>query len=187
VLEAQRRIRPYLAPTPLRHHPLLDEAVGHGVRTFVKHENHQPTCAFKVRNGLAVGTTLSDEARRRRVGRAPPRNPRPGAAHARRLLGVPVTICVPRGNNPEKNDAMRALGATLVEEGRDYDEAVAVADRLVAERGLVMVHSTNDARVIAGAGTITLEILAEAPDLDALVIAVGGGSQAGGAGVGGRR
>ncbi|HKA88740.1 MAG TPA: threonine/serine dehydratase [Haliangiales bacterium] len=181
VLEAQRRIRPYLAPTPLRHHPLLDEAVGHGVRTFVKHENHQPTCAFKVRNGLAVVTTLSDEARRRGVVAATRGNHGQGAAYAGRLLGVPVTICVPRGNNPEKNDAMRALGATLVEEGRDYDEAVAVADRLVAERGLVMVHSTNDARVIAGAGTITLEILAEAPDLDALVIAVGGGSQAVGA------
>jgi threonine dehydratase len=181
VLAAARRIRPYLAPTPLHNHPLLDEAVGHGIRVFVKHENHQPTCAFKVRNGLSVVTTLAEDARRRGVVAATRGNHGQGLAYAGRLLGVPVTICVPRGNNPEKNDAMRALGATLIEDGRDYDEAVTVAGRLVRERGLVLVHSTNDANVIAGAGTMALEMLTEAPDLDALVIAVGGGSQAVGA------
>ncbi len=181
VLAAQRRIRPYLPPTPFRPHPLLDEAVGHGIRVLVKHENHQPTCAFKVRNGLAVVTALPDDARRRGVVAATRGNHGLGLAYAGRLLGVPVTICVPRGNNPEKNDAMGALGATLVEDGRDYDEAVTVAERLVSERGLVMVHSTNDAHVIAGAGTMALEMLTEAPDVDALVMAVGGGSQAVGA------
>jgi threonine dehydratase len=181
VVAAARRLRPYLAPTPFRNHPLLDEAVGHGIRVWVKHENHQPTCAFKVRNGLAVMTTLADDERRRGVVAATRGNHGQGLAWAGRLLGVPVTICVPRGNNPEKNDAMRALGAVLVEDGRDYDEAVGVADRLVRERGLVLVHSTNDKNVIAGAGTMALEMLEEVPDLDAMVIAVGGGSQAVGA------
>jgi threonine dehydratase len=97
------------------------------------------------------------------------------------MLDVETTICVPAANNPEKNAAMRALGATVVEEGRDYDDAVAVMHRLCTEKGCVLAHSTNDARIIAGAGTMTLEILEEDPRLDALVIATGGGSQAVGA------
>jgi threonine dehydratase len=101
-----------------------------------------------------------------------------GLAWAGRKLGLPVTVCVPVGNSPEKNEALRGLGATLVEDGRDYDESVAVAERLSTEQRLTLVHSTNDPRVIAGAATLTLEVLEEAPELDALVFAVGGGSQA---------
>jgi threonine dehydratase len=101
-----------------------------------------------------------------------------GLAWAGRRLGIPVTVCVPEGNNPEKNAAVRALGARLVEEGRDYDASAAAVDRFVREEGLHVVHSTNDATVVAGAGTITLEILEEEPGIDALVFAVGGGSQA---------
>ncbi len=90
-------------------------------------------------------------------------------------------ICVPHGNNPEKNAAIRGFGAELVEAGRDYDEAVTVAQRLVVERGLVMAHSTNDPNVIAGAATMSVEICEQADRLDAMVVAVGGGSQAVGA------
>src|SRR5687768_12393208 len=96
-------------------------------------------------------------------------------------LGVPVVICVPHGNNPEKNAAMRGFGVELVEAGRDYDEAVDVASRLVRERGLVLAHSTNDRQVIAGAATLAAELCEQAPTLDAIVISVGGGSQAVGA------
>ena len=104
-----------------------------------------------------------------------------GLAWAGELLGVPVTICVPHGNNPEKNAAMRGFGATLVEHGRDYDEAAARAAELVAERGLVLAHSTNDRNVIAGAATLFAELHEQADQLDAIVVAVGGGSQAVGA------
>jgi threonine dehydratase len=97
------------------------------------------------------------------------------------MLGVPVVICVPLGNNPEKNAAMRGYGAELVESGRDYDEAVSVARALADERGLVMAHSTNDRDVVAGAGTLFAEIHDQAETLDACVVAVGGGSQAVGA------
>jgi threonine dehydratase len=96
------------------------------------------------------------------------------------LLGVETTICVPVGNNPEKNAAMRALGANVVEHGRDYDEALANAMRLVAD-GRVLSHSTNDPRILAGAATMTLEIVEQNPNLDAIIIAIGGGSQAVGA------
>ena len=154
---------------------------GRGIAVWVKHENQAPTNSFKIRNALSVVTLLSEEERRRGVVAATRGNHGLGVACAGALDGVPVTICVPRGNNPEKNEGMRGYGATLIEEGRDYDESVTVAERLVRERGLTLIHSTNDARVLAGAATLSLEMLREAPDLDALVVSVGGGSQAVGA------
>jgi threonine dehydratase len=181
VTDAAERIRPHLPPSPLRSYPTLDKAVGHGIRVLVKHENLQPTGAFKVRNGLAAISGLPAEARERGVVAASTGNHGQGLAYAGSLLGVSVTICVPLGNNPEKNAAIRALGGAVVEEGRDYDEATAVASRLVREQGLTLVHSTNSASVVAGAGTITLEILDQHPALDAMVVALGGGSQAVGA------
>ena len=176
VLEARERLRPHIQPTPLRSYPELDRAVG--ARVLVKHENFQPTGAFKVRNALSALTLLSPEDRRGGVVAASRGNHGLGLAWAGRRLEIPVTVCVPQGNNPEKNAAIRALGARLVEEGKDYDESVAVADRLVSEEGLHLVHSTNDPAVVAGAGTIALEILEQHPSVEALVVSVGGGSQA---------
>ncbi|HZR09408.1 MAG TPA: threonine/serine dehydratase [Myxococcales bacterium] len=181
VLEARERIRDRLPPTPLRRYAPLEEAVGYGIRVFVKHENHQPTQAFKVRNTLAALTALSAEEKKRGVVGATRGNHGQGLAWAGQLLGVPVVLCVPRGNNPEKNAAMRGFGAELIEEGDDYDAAAQVADRLVRERGMTLVHSTNHRQVIAGAATMTLEVFEQEPALDAMVLAVGGGSQAVGA------
>lgn len=180
IVRARARIQPYLPVTPLRHYPVLDEATG-GVRVLVKHENHQPTNAFKVRNAMSFMTALDPEQRTRGVVAASRGNHGAGLAYAGALLGIPVTICVPHGNNPEKNAAIRGYGAELVEAGRDYDETVEVALRLVRERGLVIAHATNDAHVIAGAATMSLEICEQADRLDAIVVAVGGGSQAVGA------
>lgn len=187
VLAARDRISRFLTPTPLRHHPLLDAAVP-GVTLLVKHENVQPTGSFKVRNGLATITALSKAERQRGVVGASTGNHGQGLAWAGRQLGVSVTICVPRGNNPEKNAAMRAWGATVVEEGEDYDASIAVAQRLVEQEGRTLAHSTNNVNVLAGAGTMTLEMheqLRQEPDgiasLDTLIIAIGGGSQAVGA------
>jgi threonine dehydratase len=178
VKAARERLRPHLAETPLRSYELLDEAVGGGIRVLVKHENFQPTGAFKVRNGLSALTALPLDERRRGVVAATRGNHGLGLAWAGARLETPVTVCVPLGNNPEKNAAVRALGARLVEEGRDYDDSLAAAQRFSRESGLHMVHSTNDATVVAGAGTIALELLQQAPELDALVFSVGGGSQA---------
>jgi threonine dehydratase len=175
---ARERLRPYLARTPLRRYATLDEALGARLRVWVKHENFQPTGAFKVRNGLSALTALSPERLKRGVVAATRGNHGLGLAWAGRRLGAPVTVCVPVGNNLEKNAAIVGLGARLVEEGRDYDESVAAAERLVREEGLHMVHSTSDADVVAGAGTLTLEMLEEEPGIDALVYSVGGGSQA---------
>jgi threonine dehydratase len=181
VLAAARRIRPYLPPTPLRRYATLDAAIGQGIQVYVKHENHNPTNAFKARNGLSVMTALSADERQRGVITATRGNHGMGLAWAGSLLGIPVTACVPVGNNPEKNEAMRAYGANVVESGEDYDAAAAVAHQKVKSDAQRLVHAANDPLVIAGAATLTLEILQELPDLDALVIQVGGGAMAAGA------
>ncbi len=181
VLAARERIRPHLTPTPLRHYPLLDAAIGHGIRVLVKHENHHPTQSFKIRNGLSAILGLSDAERARGVIGASTGNHGLGLAYAGGLTGTKVTICVPEGNNPGKNAAIRALGAELLEIGASYDQTILGCARVREERGLTLVHSTNNTHVIAGAGTMTLELLEQDPALDAVIIALGGGSQAVGA------
>lgn len=178
---ARIRLAPLLSPTPLRTYRELDDAVGHAIRVSVKHENFNPTGSFKVRNGLSFMTALPDDARARGVVAATRGNHGLGVAYAGRAFGVLTTVCVPRGNNPDKNAGMRALGARLIEEGRDYDESVLVAARIVKEEGATLAHSTNNPQVIAGAGTLSLEVLEQEPEIDAMVIAIGGGSQAVGA------
>jgi threonine dehydratase len=178
---ARDRIRPFVPVSPLRSYPVLDAEVGHDIRVVVKHENFNPTGSFKVRNGFSLVSALSAEERQRGIVAATRGNHGLGLAYAGRTFGVPVTICVPLGNNPDKNSAMRALGARLIEQGRDYDESLVVADAIVRDQGACLAHSTNDARIIAGAGTLSLEIAEQEPSLDAMVIAVGGGSQAVGA------
>lgn len=178
---ARVRLAPLLSATPLRTYRELDDAVGHGIRVLVKHENFNPTGSFKVRNGLAFMTALPDDARACGVVAATRGNHGLGIAYAGRAFGVRTTVCVPIGNNPDKNAGMRALGARLIEEGRDYDESVQVAERIVREEGATLAHSTNDPQVIAGAGTLSLEVIEQEPEIDAMVIAIGGGSQAVGA------
>ncbi|CAN5810058.1 threonine ammonia-lyase [soil metagenome] len=180
VQAARLRLAPYLTATPCRQYPTLGAALP-GATLWVKHENMQPTGSFKVRNGLATVTALDTAQRARGVVGASTGNHGLGLAYAGQALGVAVTICVPRVNNPEKNAAMRAWGATVVEEGVDYDQAAGVAQQLVERQGLTLAHSTNSPHVLAGAGTMTLEILEQCDDLDVLLIAIGGGSQAVGA------
>ena len=159
VRAAWKHVGAHLEPTPLRRYPLLDELVGATV--FVKHENLQPTHAFKARNAFSALGQLGPEARRRGVIADTRGNHGLGLCYAGQTLGIGVTICVPVGNNPEKNDAIRSFGATLVEEGQDYDETLEIAKQLAARDGLHTVHSTNDRTVIAGAATLTDEILAQ--------------------------
>ena len=162
IVAARRRIATHLQPTPVRHYAELDAEVGHGIRVLVKHENHLPTNAFKARNAVSFMTALEPAQRTHGVVAATRGNHGAGLAWAGAQLGIPVVICVPHGNNPEKNAAMRGHGAEVIEAGRDYDEAVEVAKRLVLDRGLVLAHSTNDANVIAGAGTLGAELCEQA-------------------------
>jgi threonine dehydratase len=179
VLDARRRIAPYLRPTPLYRYAALDELVG--AEVHVKHENHQPVGAFKVRGGINLVSRLGPEERAGGVVAASTGNHGQSIAYAARLFGVPATICVPERANPVKVASMRGLGAQLVFHGRDFDDALEHAERLGADLGLRYVHSGDEPHLIAGVATGTLEILEEQPDVDAVVVPVGGGSGAAGA------
>jgi len=178
VYAARERVYRAVRPTPLMRHPLFARETGLDV--FVKHENHNPTCAFKVRGGLnLIGSLPPSE--RHGVITATTGNHGQSIALACQREGVPCTIVVPLGNNPEKNAAMRAYGADVIEHGRDFDEAREKVEALQHERGLRYVHSANEPLLIAGVGTYALEIFEELPDVDVIVVPIGGGSGAAGA------
>jgi threonine dehydratase len=179
VLEARLRISPHLRPTPLYSYATLNDLLDADV--LVKHENHQPVGAFKVRGGVNLISQLSADERERGVIAASTGNHGQSIAYAARLFGVRATICVPVGANPVKVASMRGLGAELVFRGRDYDEAREHCEQLAQERGHRYVHSGNEPLLIAGVATETLEILEEQPQIDVIVVPVGGGSGAAGA------
>jgi threonine dehydratase len=181
ILAARERLHPFFGASPVRHYPLLDALVGHGIRVLVKHENHLPTGSFKVRNGTASITALTSEQAERGVIAATTGNHGLGLAWAGAARGVSVTICVPKGNNPEKNAGIRSFGATLIEVGDRYDDTVVACRAIAEQEQRTIVHSTNHRPVVAGAGTMMAEFCEQAPELDAVVIALGGGSQAVGA------
>jgi threonine dehydratase len=181
---ARRRIAPYLMPTPLLPHGALSELVG--TEVFVKHENHLPTGAFKVRGGVNLVSQLSDDERRRGVVTASTGNHGQSIAFGAGRFDVRAIVCVPEGANPVKLAAMERLGAELVVHGRDFDEAREHCEALAREHGHRYVHSGNEPHLIAGVGTATLELLESEPDIEVVIVPIGGGSGAAGACVAGK-
>jgi threonine dehydratase len=179
VLEARRQISPHLRATPLHRYGGLDELLG--TEVWVKHENHLPTGAFKVRGGVNLVSQLGEQERQRGLITASTGNHGQSIAFAARLHGVAARICVPEHANPVKLDAMRLLGAELIVHGHDFDAAREHCELLAAEHGYRYVHSGNEPLLIAGVGTGTLELLEDRPDVDAIVVPIGGGSGAAGA------
>jgi threonine dehydratase len=162
--------------TPLMSHPLL--AAETGLDIHVKHENHNPTGAFKVRGGINLIASLSAAERARGVISASTGNHGQSIAFASQRAGVPCTVAVPLNNNPDKNAAIRAFGATVVEQGKDFDEARQWVEEQAESRGLRYVHSANEPLLIAGVGTYALEVFEDLPDPDVLFVPIGGGSGA---------
>ncbi len=179
VLKARRNLRAYLRPTPLYHYPALSAMVG--AETWVKHENHQPVGAFKVRGGVHLISQLDADQRRAGVIAASTGNHGQSVAYAARLFGVRAIIAVPEGANPAKVASMRNLGAEVVFHGRDFDDAREWVEAEARARGYRYIHSGNEPLLIAGVGTYTLEMLDDQPDLDVIIAPVGGGSGAAGA------
>ena len=179
VLGARQRIAPYLRPTPLYRYPVLDAETG--ARLRVKHENHQPVGAFKVRGGVNLVSQLSEDERRRGVISASTGNHGQSVAYAADLFGVRAVICMPERSNPVKVESMRALGAEVVFHGRDFDEAREHCEQQAAQHGYRYIHSGNEPTLIAGVATYTLEILEARPSTEVIVVPVGGGSGAAGA------
>jgi threonine dehydratase len=168
-------VRRSLPPTPAYRWPLLADAVDADV--WVKHENHTPVGAFKVRGGLVfVDRLLGRRHDSTGLISATTGNHGQSLAFAGRAAGLPVTIVVPLGNNPEKNAAMRALGATVIEHGHDFQSAREHAARIAAaDPGLEMVPSYHPDLVL-GVATYALELFGQAGELDAVYVPVGMGS-----------
>src|SRR5258708_6154410 len=152
-----------------------------GAQVWVKHENHQPVGAFKVRGGVNLVSQLDPEERRRGVIAASTGNHGHSVAYAADLFGVRAIICVPEQANPVKIESMQALGAAVVFCGRDFDEAREYCEKLAAEHRYRYIHSGNEPLLIAGVATGTLEILEARPGTEVIVVPVGGGSGAAGA------
>jgi threonine dehydratase len=179
VLAAAARIRPHLAPTPLRHSAAISEMVG--TEVYLKHELHLPTGAFKVRGGINLISQLNEEEREVGVIAASTGNHGQSVAYSAKLYGVKAIICAPTNANPAKVDAMRELGATVNLVGTSFDEARLACEQLASADGYRYIHSGNEPLLLAGVATHTLEILSEQPRIDVIIVPVGGGSGAAGA------
>ncbi len=178
VLEARSIIKNYLYPTPLYSYPQLDQLLG--TEVHIKHENHMPTCAFKVRGGINLVHHLTPEQKEKGMLTASTGNHALSIAYASNLFGVPVTIVMPEKSNPTKVKAVKSLGADIIFFGRIFDESREYAENLASERKARFIHPANEPHLIAGVGTYVLEILDECPSLDMIIVPVGGGSGASG-------
>lgn len=176
VLAARRAIRPYLPPTPFQPAEALSAQLG--AEVWIKYENLQPVRAFKVRGGVNLVSRLSPEERARGLITASTGNHGQSIAYAGRLFGVRVVVGAPVGANPLKLAAMRALGAEVVEVGQDFDAAREWVEQQAAATGMRYVHSANEPLLIAGVGTVSLEMLEQEPDLDVVIVPIGAGSGA---------
>ena len=179
VVRAQRRIAAHLPRTPLYRNDQLSALLATDV--FVKHENHLPTGAFKVRGGVNLIGQLSDAERQSGVVTASTGNHGQSIAFAAREFGVPATVYVPEGANPVKVAAIRMLGAGIVSFGRDFDDARIECERVGRETGRRYISTGNEPLLIAGVGTATLEMLEAQPDIDVILVPIGAGSGAAGA------
>ena len=179
IFAARRRLRGHLPPTPTVRHPALDEAIGTAV--WVKLENTTPIGAFKIRGGLNLVADLDEQQRNAGICAPTRGNHGQGLAYAARATNVPCTLFVPERNNPEKNAAMRSFGAEVRVSGATFDDAHAAAVQFAASSGARYVHPGHEPALIAGAGTLALEMF-EAIDgpLDDLFVPVGVGSMAAG-------
>jgi threonine dehydratase len=176
--DAARLVHAVFPPTPQFAWPLL--AARTGAEVWVKHENHLPTAAFKVRGGINLAAQLSTTEREAGLIAASTGNHGQSISFAAQLFDVAATICVPANANPTKVESMQAYGAKIIAEGRDFDDARENAERLSRENGYRYVHSGDEPLLIAGVGTYALEILEEQPDIDTILVPIGGGSGAAG-------
>lgn len=174
VVAAAPVVHRHVRPTPLYEWPALSSLLG--CRFFLKHENHSPVGAFKVRGGINLVSKLSEDVRRHGILGCTTGNHGQSLAYAARAFGARCVIVVPRNANPGKLAAMRSMGAELVEHGRDFDEARDHCESLHAREGFRYVHSANEPDLIAGVGTYALEIFDELPAPDVILVPVGLGS-----------
>jgi threonine dehydratase len=174
-IQAREVISDVLTPTPLTFYPGLSNAIG--AEVFIKHENHNPTGAFKIRGGINLMHHLK-QANIPGVITFSTGNHGLSTATSAKWAGIPATVVVPLNNNPVKNRAIREAGAELVEAGSTFEEASKTVDQLSQERGLYYVHPADEPLLINGVGTEFLEIIEKLPDIDVMIVPIGAGSEA---------
>jgi threonine dehydratase len=173
IVEARTRIAPHVLRTPLVPAGALSRALG--VEVALKPETLQETGSFKLRGATNAMMSLSAEARARGVVTASSGNHGPALACAATRLGAASTICLSQMVPENKIANVRANGGTARVEGRDYDQSMEVCMRLVADEGLTLVHPFDDPAVVAGAGTVGLELAEDADDLECVLVPLSGG------------
>jgi len=176
VYKAQVTISRFLPKTPLVHSHGLSQRLG--CDSYVKLENTLPTGAFKVRGGINLIASLTETERLSGVIAASTGNHAQSVAYAAKLFGAKAVIGMPKGANPVKVRATRGFGATVELHGKDYDEAREWVEAEAQLRGYRYIHSANEPLLIAGVGTLYLEIMQEQPRVDVLIVPIGGGSGA---------
>jgi threonine dehydratase len=181
VRAAAERIRAFVVRTPVERSADLSELCG--VEVWLKFECFQTTGSFKLRGALNALLLLAEDAKGAGVVTASAGNHGLGVARAASMLGIPATVVVPETASQVKVDALRRSGAELLLIGPTYDEAEAAGRSLAGERGLTFISAYNDAAVVAGGGTVALEILEDLPLTRTLLVPAGGGGLIGGIGV----
>ncbi|MGB8953556.1 MAG: threonine/serine dehydratase [Candidatus Aminicenantales bacterium] len=178
ILEARNIIKDYLPRTPLYTYPALNELLG--AEVLIKHENHMPTGVFKARGGINLIYHLSPDEKARGVITASTGNHAQSIAYASKLFGVRATIVMPEKANPVKVKAVRGFGAEVIFSGRIFDESKDYAEKLAVTKGARYIHAANEPHIISGVATYALEIFEDCPDLNIIIVPVGGGSGAAG-------
>jgi threonine dehydratase len=178
---AQKRIADHIYVTPLEHSNEFSRMLGN--RIYHKLENLQVTGSFKIRGGLNAIFSLSDTDRSRGVVAASAGNHAQGVAYGAQLVGIPATIVMPVGTPLVKLTSVKRFGAEVIQEGDTYDESAAFATELAEKRKGYLIHPFNDPAVIAGQGTVALEVLEQLPNLDAVIVPIGGGGLISGIGL----
>jgi threonine dehydratase len=173
VIAAREVVYRHLRPTPMYNYPALSNMIG--TQVWIKHENHHPVGAFKVRGGLNLAAHLTPIERKSGLFTASTGNHGQSIAFASHANGIKATIAVPEDANPGKVDAMRGLGAEVIFHGTDFDSAREWIMGVAAEQGGIFVGPTDEP-LICGVGTYALEIIEDLPDVDTIIVPVGAGS-----------
>ena len=179
VYRAKKTIAPHIPRTPLHYSSGLSEMLS--AEVYLKHEEYLPLGAFKGRGGINLLANMTEEEKERGLITASSGNHGQSMASACKMFGAKAIIGLPEGANPNKVAAMRALGAEIIFHGADFDAARMHCERIAKEEGYRFVHPVNDPLLIAGVGTQALETIEDLPDVEVLMLPLGGGSGVSGA------
>lgn len=174
VLKSRKVVYKYLSPTGLYQYENLSSLIG--AEIFIKHENHNPTGTFKVRGGINLMHNLKKSGVKGVITFSTG-NHGLSIAQSAAWLGIEAIIVVPENNNPVKNRSIKLTGATLIEAGKTFEEASTVVAELSEKQGLYYAHPANEPHLINGVGTEFVEIIEAVPDLDAVILPIGAGSE----------